>query len=296
MRFNAIICTYKSRNNYLKQCIKSLGNLCEKIIIVNNDPKKITEFQDENILILEMGYNAGSAMAFSEGMKLSSRYSPKNMMILLDDDNYLIQDLSSIDLLKILNYRCNDITSHLFILNRIDRKYYQEAVDRLDPYYHINGKSSFLGINIFKSILISDKVYPYDLCCGPYGGSVIHPNLLEVIGYPDKSFFVYKDDLEWSNRVILNGRKIYFLDSVHIKDQEISFDIKNYQSPYKRFINLSYDERYQINNSLRVCTLFKESNVIYNLNRSAFLILSFINIRTMKNLKNWCYILKYSFN
>ena len=53
------------------------------------------------------------------------------------------------------------------------------------------------------------------VCPLPFNGFLIHRKLIEKIGYPDKEFFIYGDDTDYSLRVISSGSLLIMVtDSV----------------------------------------------------------------------------------
>ena len=237
-----LIVTYGNRWNYLEKVIAGLlGDLeVRQITIVNNkseyDVKSNTGNLSDKIVVLDLEKNFGSAYGFKFGLTYLLNQPRANLILLLDDDN--LPEADCID--KMINYwnilDDKEKESHTMLLAlRRDRTYLKNAAKglRINLFFPLN--NHFLGFNLFRpDIWLLKKFYPRTLKnkpdqlsvsipCAPYGGLFFHKKLLLKNGMPDKRFFTYADDFDFTYRNVNHDGKIFLLPGCVVKDLDTPF-------------------------------------------------------------------------
>ncbi len=234
-----IIVTYGNgdRLGYVKRVIHEIKqqgvNIC---VLVNNGvdndlvEKELLAF-GSFVNILHLGFNSGSAFGYAEGIRRMLTYSV-NYIWLLDDDNLpnegALNSLLNADL---------DITNKggtpfaLFALRK-HRSYLMrvangESVNNVYPRRNSVAGFHFLSIlGKMKSLLFKTKDVkilqqsPIQIPYAPYGGMFFQRQVIEAIGLPDPSFYLYGDDTEFTHRVTRRGWRIFMVPSAIISDMD----------------------------------------------------------------------------
>jgi len=223
-RIAAVIVTY-NRIECLIACIGSLINQTRKpdaFYIINNDSTDNTleHLQELNIVgsfspgnnadhvtevvshykgcpvhYVQMPENTGSAGGFHEGTRRAYEYG-YDWMWLMDDDC-----LPQHHCLKIL----------------IDN-----VVTPLDAYlpYVMDYQKKY---SLFSNIKINSGTHV--LKEGPFNGFLICREIIKNIGFPNKDFFIYKDDFEYVFRVEDNGGKLVLISDALLLHPNRTFSL-----------------------------------------------------------------------
>jgi GT2 family glycosyltransferase len=299
MNVNVITLTYGDRFHLLGPVLDALGHKTEinKVIVVCNG---VTEFsmiglhekirECSKIVLLDMGYNAGSAKGYKQGILKSLKY-PAKYLWLLDDDNLPEDQALSLLLEKhkelSQNYRGKPFS---LLSYRPDRPYYQKAVETRQPFSVIGPNNSFLGFHLAeKSSKLVKKLFfakPESkwndrygrVAVAPYGGMFFSKELIEQIGYPNEVFFLYGDDYDFSYRITRGGGAIICVLDSQLTDLEKSFHLKS--GKLKRGLNTRYFKTenrntiyYSVRNGIVFEQNFIKNQAIYFLNKSFYIIL-----------------------
>lgn len=237
MNICAIIVTYGNRFHLLKRvAVACINNGISKIVIVDNGSPAtnkvlLEELRDEfssTINIVRNEKNLGSAGGYSSGLQFAKNHSGSEYFLMLDDDNlidessflelkrYWFQELSSEE-------RCN---SALLAL-REDREYYVQFTKERNSDALLGADNSFMHYSLFStkgkdSKLLSDNskiITPI----APYGGLFISSELLNKIGLPMSSLFLYIDDIEFSYRITTSGGNIHIVPNSKVVDIDQSW-------------------------------------------------------------------------
>jgi GT2 family glycosyltransferase len=308
--------TYGNRFNLLKEVIDSaLKEGAYKIIVVDNNSaqdsrEKLKEYEKElgtqKIKILYLDDNYGSAGGYKRGLEEAYNDPECEYIWLLDDDNKAFDSS-----LKILL----DFWSSLIIENKekkialLSYRYKKEQVARESVIYNkpemvIGLKNSFLGFHIkelpmkiFRYLkrrflknnnkLKKEKVEFGSVPVAPYGGLFIHKYIINEIGYPNETYYLYADDHEWTFRIIKNGGKIYLILNSKVDDMELSWHVSN-EIKETSFSIISKGNPFRVYYSVRNRVNFEINNlvnckIIYKFNMYTYLLL--ISLSSNKNLK-----------
>jgi GT2 family glycosyltransferase len=240
--------TYGDRAHYLRKLIASIdSNLVSQIYVVDNGCEipitiDVLGFSKVPITIVRQSQNGGSAGGFS--VALHTAYSQSHDFILLiDDDNSF--DKGAIN--SIIEYativKCENKKTILFIPKSSHSK------DDLDGYASANVPGSIRGFDIATKIsrILTGRVKSIrkgnDLKRAPYSGLLIPGRLIQDIGLPDTRFYLYLDDIEYTERAVSNGYTIRPLGATRIIDNDCSWwksDV-SHLSNLKKWIYLGSD-------------------------------------------------------
>jgi len=310
-KFNNIVVTvtYGNRWSLLKLVLKRLLKdiKVSRIIVVDNGStyeinKNAQEFDDERLLIINLGRNTGSAYGYKVGIQAALEQINCEYIWLLDDDNLPARE--ALDELTRSYSQCLYQYSHCkfaLVSIREDREILKKSAEEQSSTSVYPRKSSFWGFHIFdipfKLVKLLDYKYetkktrknleavevPY---C-PYGGLYFHKDLVKKIGYPDERFFVYADDTEFTSRISRSGGKLFLVPTSVVEDIDTSWHLEreNSSSFYKLLISSSdFRVYYAVRNQIYFeDNHWKSSKTIFLLNK--FLFLSVLLIYTLKYRK-----------
>lgn len=240
MNVCAVTVTYGSRSAFVTRLAERLmaGNVHKLIVVDNGSPlenqeklKHLADIYPTRIKICSLPENTGSAGGFKAGL-ISAEYEDDcDFIWLLDDDNLpdhnaLVQLLGTYE--KVRENCC-------LVSLRKNRLLYRKIFNECDVKRKFNPNNSFINYSILhwirKKFLYSRRKYslipiPY----APYGGMFFHRQLLQTIGYPSDEMYLYRDDHEYSHRIVQAGLKIYLDRESTIEDMEVSWHgLKKYR-------------------------------------------------------------------
>lgn len=307
MKFNvcAVIVTYGNRFHLLKQVVDSaLAEGVMKAIVVDNNSvpesrEKLKEYEKElgsnKIRVLYLDDNYGSAGGYKRGLQEAYSDPECEFIWLLDDDNKPLYDslntlirswqriqinnkkgpialvsfrpdqLLNLDEIEIISYKnsIKKINSFLgYSLSNLIFKIIKKLISKIYDSNKIKLKKQYISYIKNGKELVNVK-YSY------YGGMFFNKKLLNLIGYPDESFFVYVDDTEWSYRIVKMRGKIFLCLNSKIAELEKSFYIQNSRFKYDTF-RLYY--------SIRNAVYFEKNNFVNNV------LIYYINMILFKTL------------
>lgn len=194
MKLGVIIVTY-NRIELLKECIINCINQVvkfDKIFVVNNaSTDGTTEYLNnlvyDNVIVINSKENLGGAGGFFEGIKLALKYD-LDYLLLIDDDAILDVNYNY----EILKHIKNDKEIYAFSGTVItDGKIQKEHRKHLKK-----------G---FKCIYSKDEEYKkeyFDYELSTFCGLYVSMNIIKKIGLPEKDFFIWFDDTEYSLRIL----------------------------------------------------------------------------------------------
>lgn len=225
-----VIVTY-NRLSLLKECIDAVQNQVKKftdvVIVNNNSSDGTTEYlnetykDDSSFHIINLDVNSGGAGGFYEGLK----NIPQNddWVLLIDDDAILRKDfLLEIDKGLNDNYDENiQAYSGTVVLNNFIDITHRKLLKN-----KITLKTKFLRLNEY------DKKYSY-IDLASFCGLLISAQLIKKIGLPEKEFFIWYDDTEYSLR-IRKYSKIININSAKL-DHKTKPIIKSYILSWKSY-------------------------------------------------------------
>lgn len=234
MSFSVVIVTY-NRLNLLKECIKCVENqsfYAENIVIINNcstDGTKeyLDSIKKDNIIIYHSSQNLGGAGGFSLGVQEASKLKSK-WVVLIDDDAML--DADFLKNISANSEKNSDILSYSGTV-MVDGK--------IDIAHRVRIRNSILYLDY----PIPEKEYEEEtfFCdTASFCGLVISKELIKKIGMPEKEFFIWFDDTEYSLR-IRKYTKILNVNSAIINHKSIflgnnGFNWKDYYGRRNRLL------------------------------------------------------------
>ncbi|SHK24203.1 glycosyltransferase family 2 protein [Tepidibacter formicigenes] len=198
MKISVIIPNYNGRK-LLKDCLESLAKQSFKdfeiIIIDNGSSDHSKEFVNKNypkITFIEMGKNCGFSMAVNHGIKLSKG----KYVVLLNNDtiaeeNWLKCLLNTIE----SDEKIFSVSSKMIQFNNRD------LIDDSGDSLNILGLAWQLGHGFKKEKCNSYKKV-FSSCAG---AAIYRKDLFEKIGYFDKKFFAYLEDVDIGYRANIYG-------------------------------------------------------------------------------------------
>lgn len=244
-RVCVITVTYGDRQHFLNQVIDRVLSLTQvvKVVVINNASAHSIDATSDRVITLNNAENEGSAGGYHQGIKYAYEQVDCEFIWLLDDDN-----LPEKNALNGLLIQWNKITSDnnkkaMFCL-RDDRKSHINIARGADPMQYYLVPNNFLGfslLRIFKNqwrkitakITVNDKykervAMPYV----PYGGLLMHKQLVAEIGFPNANMFLYVDDSEYSYRITEHGGTIWMIPACKIIDIDKSQGINYKKQPF----------------------------------------------------------------
>lgn len=308
--------TYGNRFHFLKQVIDAAlkEGVC-KIIVVDNNSKpesreKLREYEKElgnqKIKVLYLNENYGSAGGFKRGLEEAYNDPDCEFIWLLDDDNKAMEGALKV-LLDFWNSLETENKKEIIALLSYRFKKEQAAKQAIilnKPEIVIGLKNSFLGFHIkelpkkifryLKRVFFDEKMTLNDkdikfgkVPVAPYGGLFIHKKILNKIGYPDESFYLYADDHEWSYRITKNGGKIYLIFDSKIDDIELSWHVPK-ENKETSFSIIAKANPFRVYYSIRNRVYFEINNLVNNRAIywiNVFMYLLLISMISTKNLE-----------
>lgn len=262
--------TYGDRLKYVKQIVSFLVNidLVNNIIVVNNGSlngnltKEILG-KSTKVKVLNNLENSGSASGFAQGLEYIFKNITNSQYIwFLDDDNLPAEGCLQ-GLIKLYEQSEN---KELFSAFRDDRVELKSSGS--EKKYTLN---SFFEFNINEKIKLNkqpkseDSVFGYSrILCDtvPYGGLLLPVDVAQKIGVPNRSYYLYNDDNDYTYRLTKAGYKIYVSFDNEIHDLESSWYRRESVPMFQGFFrtNMLRNGVYTIRNR----TYFEFSNTTNN--------------------------------
>lgn len=194
MKYTIVIVTY-NRLNLLKECISMAKNQTltpEHIIIVNNastDQTKeyLDSLNNPQLIIRHLPENSGGAGGFHEGLKLSLT-TDADWSVIIDDDAML--DSHFLELIDAQASKSSDVQAYAGTV------YQNGSIDLTHRQFY--KRPGFMAVKPDKSIYDQDH-FTCDLAS--FCGLVVSNELIRKIGLPEKDYFIWYDDTEYSIRI-----------------------------------------------------------------------------------------------
>jgi GT2 family glycosyltransferase len=290
MQVTAVTVTYGDRFEFLKQVVEALTlERIDQIVIVLNGVEAHVAHRIHslttifsNITFLDLPENTGSAHGFAEGMRLAQTLSPQ-FIWLLDDDN---QPLSgSLTTLKSAwNSVKNKQTNFALLSYREDRSLYKKVIQTGNPFLMVGRPNSFLGFDLKKLLGVQPKVEvdptvtQGKVGVAPYGGFFFEKKNLDTLGFPNRKFYLYGDDFDFSYRFTRRGIPIFLILESKLKDLETSFHLKEKKRRFKtRFFQTDSKKRlyYNLRNNIIFEQNFVTNRIVYSFNKILYFVILF---------------------
>ncbi|WP_179412073.1 glycosyltransferase [Mucilaginibacter sp. E4BP6] len=284
--------TYGERWELLSQVIKRVLSFkfTHQVIIVDNGSlynlqAKIDDVADSRIIIVGEGRNTGSAIGYKIGITHAYNAADTDFIWLLDDDNLPAEDCLD-SLIECWDELKGDKLKTALYCLRPDRNTDLRIAqgDSPENYYLIPNNIlgfSILRLGYFQLRKIKDKfsktkqfkkfaTMPFV----PYGGFFFHKNMVDIIGYPNESYFLYIDDADYTYRVTLASGKIWLIPGSRITDIEVSQGTDYKYSNFSSIILDLWDFRmfYRVRNLVYFNSKTSVKNAfLFKLNKSILL-------------------------
>jgi len=274
--------TYGNRKKYLEQvinaCIKEEN--IKKILVVDNasscDKDFFDSFNTNKIDWIRLEENTGSANGYHVGIKEAYETSGCEFVWLLDDDN-----VPEKDALMILLSHYIDQLKHgknklfAFQSKRPSFSTQKELFESMKYKKLYENKNNFLGFSIhrvihkIKKLILKNNIsnVPYlkdklFVNYTQYGGLLLSRNLIQNIGFPKKTFFLYSDDGEYTYRITKQGGAICIIQRSIVQDVDLSWvNDGTYRS---LFPAMEYNSDLKIYYSVRNQCYFQKNFLVQN--------------------------------
>ena len=220
-KITPIIVTYKS-NHLIKKCLKNLFFFKKVLILDNSNDKQvfILKKKFKNISIFLSKKNLG----FANGNNYLLKKVKTKYALILSPDVFLTKSN-----IKDLSYFCKKFENKFSIFSFKDKK--------SKNYGFFKNKISKDFFNSNKNILSVDFVFGCFM--------LIEKKIAKSVGYFDKNFFLYNEDLDFCERVLKKNKfkKILLILSskikhLHAKSSDIGFEYnkcKNWHWMWSQF-------------------------------------------------------------
>ena len=215
-----LIVTY-NRQKLLVECIESCLHQktnFDYVLVVNNGStdhtKEILLKYSEKIQSINLDTNFGGAGGFYFGIKhYIDNKIDFDYLLLIDDDAILSKDFNN-EIVKKISNEYDAYSGTVITKNNIQKHHRSRLTGKGFKYKNV-------CINEYEN-----DYFEYDICsfCGLY----ISKDLIKRVGYPDKDFFIWNDDIEYSLRInkytkILNVNKAVINHKCDISNNTLSW-------------------------------------------------------------------------
>jgi len=198
---------------------------------IYNIAEQLQTLQINNIQVISVPENKGSAFAFSTGLQFLRSQPEVDWILLLDDDLLPLEGTLQNLRMTIQNYQGISAQT-MFLCMRRNRNYLQYAAKGYATELFFPLPNHFLGFHLFRFDLrrkkkqairkiknLPDKTQ-VNIPCAPYGGLMLHVSSIHTNMLPDLSFHTYADDFDFTWRFTENGGSILLLPDAEAEDLE----------------------------------------------------------------------------
>lgn len=287
-----LIVTYGDRWHLLEQVLRRINsfNQVSNIVVVDNASAydvaaKTKETAGGKIAVLTSAENLGSAGGYKKAIEYAINNTSADLFLLLDDDNLPEENVIGDLLMQWQAIGETNDKKALFCF-RDDRRPHVMIAKGEDPYRFYLVPDNFLGFHVFR--ILSNKLrkrqdsrfaamplkervmMPYV----PYGGLMIHRDMIDLIGYPDERFYLYVDDSEFTYRITQHGGHIRMIPACRIIDIDKSQGINYKKRPFHDQLldEWSFRTYYHVRNRVYFYSRVAIRNkVIFRLNKLLYL-------------------------
>jgi len=242
MNFAVVVVTY-NRLELLKECLECIRNqelVPNNVVIVDNNSTDgtgkylngVKEIIEHQWMVKHEEQNIGGAGGFHDGLKLAME-TDSEWFLLIDDDamiapNYLSLIAESIEKHpSILAYSGTVVTENNIMIEHRRRFKKAEVPVPIEEYKQAD--------------------FEYDLCS--FCGAVINRKVVNQIGYPERDFFIWYDDTEYSLRIMnvskfLNVNNAILNHKTKIVDATSGNNVTRFNwKTYYGYRNIIYSDR-----------------------------------------------------
>jgi len=240
---SCLIVTYADRRHLLTKVLEKLDkqtfSVASVVVLFNGVPYDHSEFIQSldlkiKIHTIEVGYNSGSAEGYNIALKKACQLTSSDYFWMLDDDNE--PELEALEILfNAFDLIEADPMEVLLLSLRRDRWEYLSSIHNGNSIGFRN--NAFFGFhfrNFLKSLVAESASFEnkegqiprfplLQIEYAPYGGLLLHRNWVDKVGLPDKQYYLYGDDHEYTDRITRAGGKIFLCAASRIKDIDQSW-------------------------------------------------------------------------
>jgi len=227
-----VVVTYGDRWSLLERVLQSVDQpeFVRTVVVVDNGAReglaiRLAESKwATEVVVVGDGINRGSAGGFALGLATARQRARDGYVLMLDDDNELakgalerlLQELPSADVPVAL------------LMNRGSRPEIARATTTGERARLAN--SPYCGYSLGRAIIrrlrycrgmIEDGDLLVDYA--PYGGLLMSMSVLDAVGLPDRRYYLYVDDHEFTSRIPLSGTPIRLVKNSLLNDLETSW-------------------------------------------------------------------------
>lgn len=236
MKLGVVIVTF-NRVNLLKECVNAVLNQTvnfDKIIVVNNASTDETEqylsgVNNDNVQILTLPENLGGAGGFYAGVKEFKEKTDMDYILLIDDDAILDKKYNEEIVKAIENCKDNNIAA------------YSGSVTTEGKIQYSHRSHLQENLKIIPSMQNEYEKDYFDCDLGSFCGLYVPMELINKIGLPEKDFFIWYDDTEYSLRISKYG-----------KIRNVNSAIIDHKTKEKKDEGYSWKSYYGLRNSLYI--------------------------------------------
>lgn len=215
-KVTALIVTY-NRVNKLKEVIyKYLSSNIYSVVIVDNastddTSEFLSNLSDKRIQIITLSKNTGGSGGFHTGLKyIHEVLCDYEWVIIQDDDAYpdvdkLNEFIEAAELIKadVLMSAVYYPSGKISDMNKPGYLPFKDFRQSIKTFLRGNK-----GFHIPDDFYLSKSVHEVDFAS--FVGLFVSKNVIEKVGYPEKEWFIYGDDLDYSISITRANYKIYF--------------------------------------------------------------------------------------
>lgn len=249
----AVVVTYAQRLEFLIKTIDSLTKQRKitQIVVVQNGidydlPKAVKDYS--TVSVIQNQENLGSAGGFWSGLNeaLEQKFRNTNILI-LDDDNVL--DVKALDELQKAeaSQKFPDHIWALFRPNVQSKKGFSNPTERTYKSLNntINGFTLEHLINKEKGTVPRRYADINCLATAPYSGLFFPQELLSTVGLPNRDFYLYSDDIDFTLRISKLDILILQCKSARCYDQSVAWQTLGKDNKKSRGAFFSTSEIYR---------------------------------------------------
>ena len=229
LRVAAGTVTYGNRTGFLYKTVDQLiSEDFDRIYVLFNGVSSIVVSEAEaryagrQVFFIVSDKNEGSAGGYLRLLSYVLKNDDCDRLLLLDDDNLVPNGFLG---------RALDVcaaSSDIFYFHRPDRIIPLQTSLEEKPWKILGSDCNFLGRNIFSKTPMSLARNDGDLLAAPYGGLFLPRAAVEKGIFPDRRFYLYADDYDYTFRLCVEGGfNIIFVKDPEITDLEKSFHVQN---------------------------------------------------------------------
>lgn len=212
MNYQSVIVTYNRKDKLIEAVNSLLNQIVQpiRIILIDNHSTDGTEkrleeeglLNNSKVVYIQMPKNYGGSGGFYYGIKEAMKYDDFDFLSLSDDDAI---------------YRSNffELISNYYE-EHPDIKAFSGTVEYEDGTIQTDHRRRILEPKWYRQedIPVSEYKHNFEVDLLSFVGCVISRDILEKIGLPEKDYFIYYDDTEYSLRIRKYSKIINVSDAV----------------------------------------------------------------------------------